>query len=69
MPVPSLYNDSDHWRERAQQMRLVAHGIADAKARSIMLRIAQDYEKLAERAELRTDGRTAPRKPSSRRSR
>lgn len=55
MSTPSLYNKPEHWRRRAQQMRFVAQAIADAKSRAIMLKIAEDYEKLAERAEIRTD--------------
>ena len=56
MSIPSLYNNSEHWRERAEQMRFVAQAIADAKSKASMLRIAEDYEKLAERAEIRTNG-------------
>jgi hypothetical protein len=59
MSTPSLYNNSEHWRGRAQQMRFVAQAIADAKSKAIMLRIAEDYEKLAERAEIRTNGGTS----------
>jgi hypothetical protein len=56
MSSPSLYNNPEHWRGRAQQLRFVAQEIADAKSKAIMLKIAEDYEKLAKRAELRTDG-------------
>jgi hypothetical protein len=51
MPTPSLYEDSNHWRERAKQMRIVANGVRDAQAKAIMLRIAADYENLAARAD------------------
>jgi len=43
MPINFLYENPDHWRERAKQMRTVAEGIEDRQARSIMLRIADDY--------------------------
>jgi hypothetical protein len=64
MPISSLYADPIHWRSRAHQMRLVAEGIEDPKAKAIMLRIAKDYDKLAERAEVCT-GSKVPRDGST----
>lgn len=49
-------NDPGHWRQRAEQLRHLAEDIEDAKAKAIMLRIADDYDNLAERALLRTKG-------------
>lgn len=41
---------ADHWRERAKEARRLADQMADEEARSTMLKIAADYEKLAMRA-------------------
>lgn len=59
MSAASHINDPGHWRGRAEDMRRLAADIKDAEAREAMLRVAAEYDKLAERALLRTDG-TAP---------
>ena len=61
--MPSSHiNDPDHWRARAKEARALAAQIADLEAKATMLKIADDYENLAKRAEDRTAGRS-PQKP------
>jgi hypothetical protein len=43
-------NDPEYWRSRAAEARAVAVQMTDAHTKAIMLSIAQDYEKLAQRA-------------------
>ena len=45
----SFINDPKHRRERAEQMRTIAEETHDPLAKETMLRIAQDYEHLAQR--------------------
>jgi hypothetical protein len=54
------YNDSKHWRERAAEMRALSDAMKDIEAASIMRRLADDYDKLAERADVRNNGGVPP---------
>jgi hypothetical protein len=56
MPSAHFINDSEHWRKRAEEMRTLADDMRDLVARATMLRIADDYEKLALRADQRASG-------------
>jgi hypothetical protein len=52
-----LLNDPKHWRERAKAMRMLSTEMADPVSSSLMLKIADDYEVLAQRAEDRIAGK------------
>jgi len=54
-------NDVKHWRKRAAQMRALADWMKDAETQRMMLKLANDYDKLADRAESR-----APKPPEQR---
>jgi hypothetical protein len=44
-------NDAKHWRDRATEIRVLSDEIKDPQAQRIMLKLANDYDKLANRAE------------------
>ena len=49
MPSRKLVSDPEHWRFRAEEARTVADQMTHEEARTIMRRIALDYDrKLAE---------------------
>jgi hypothetical protein len=50
-----LLNDAQHWRDRAEEARVIASSMHDETARRQMFAIAEGYQRLAERAEERTN--------------
>jgi hypothetical protein len=55
-----LLGNVEYWKTRAKEARVIAQRIPHAESRETMLRIANDYERMAELAEerLRTSGDT-----------
>jgi hypothetical protein len=56
----SHVNDSKHWHDRAAEMRALSDMMKDPETVSIMLRLADDYDRLAERADVRSNGGVPP---------
>lgn len=46
-------NDSKHWHDRAAEMRALSDEMGDARAKVLLIDLANDYDKLAARAEER----------------
>jgi hypothetical protein len=51
MPSRKFVWDPEHWRFRAEEARTVADQMTHEDARTIMRRIANDYDRLAKVAE------------------
>lgn len=47
-PDPDKISDPTHWRERAEQAFAMADAMGDAEAREAMLKVAEQYERLAQ---------------------
>ena len=50
MTLQGIY-DSKHWRDRAAEMRVLSCEMNDFEAQTLMRKLANDYDKLADRAE------------------
>jgi hypothetical protein len=55
-PPGSILDNPEHWHQRAEEARRVAEQLSDPLATKMMLRVAQDYEQLAEHALRRATG-------------
>jgi hypothetical protein len=51
----SFLNDPNHWRQRAAVARHLAPKFDDEPSKEALLRIAKEYEFIAERAEHQAD--------------
>jgi hypothetical protein len=51
--MSGIFNDPQHWLERANEARRAADQLTDPEAKQTMLSIADDYARLAERARMR----------------
>ena len=54
MPIAPHLNDPEHWRQRAQESRVLAEQMSDETSKKMMLKIADDYDDLANRAAIRS---------------
>jgi len=53
-------NDPEHWRSRAAEMRALADTMKEPDTVAVMNRLADDYDKLADRAKRRSNGGIPP---------
>ena len=54
--MPTAFGTPQHWEQRAREAREMAKGISDPEAKRAMLEIADNYDKLAKRAEAKEAG-------------
>lgn len=46
-PDPDKIGDPKHWQERAEQAYAMANAMSDREAREAMLKVAEQYERMA----------------------
>ena len=51
--MPLLLNNPSHWQLRAQEARLTASYLDDPEAKAAMLKIADEYDRLAAHSAVR----------------
>ena len=53
LPVPTFFiDDADYWRKRAEEARTIAERMTDGHTKSLILGVAESYEKIAKWAAL-----------------
>ncbi len=52
-PLDYIYDDPEHWKDRADEVRATAGYVRDQETKQVLLRIAEQYDKLARIAEER----------------
>ena len=45
--VTFFIDDPEYWRKRAEEARTIAERMIDARTKSLMLSVAENYEKIA----------------------
>jgi hypothetical protein len=61
MTTDSFIYDPAHWRTRADEARILAKELDDLESRDAMLRMAEDYERLAKWVEDRAQRGRLPK--------
>ena len=51
--MSGLFDNVEYWRGRAEETRTIAESMKDEASKNIMLGIARDYDRMADRAEER----------------
>jgi hypothetical protein len=59
--MPGLLNNPTHWQLRAEETRLLASQLVDPEAKATILKIADEYDRLARRALARMQEASAPK--------
>jgi hypothetical protein len=59
--MPSLLNNPAHWQLRAEETRLLAAELLDPESKATILKIAEEYERLARRALTRMQEERVPK--------
>jgi hypothetical protein len=49
--MPRAIDDTQRWRDRAEEMRTLSYAMRSPENIEIMLRLAEDYDTMADRAE------------------
>ena len=55
MPIPPHFDDPKHWRQRAEEVRVLAEQMNSERTRKMMLKIADDYDGFGVRAAIRSE--------------
>lgn len=59
--MPALFNNPAHWQHRADETRLLAGHRIDLVAKATILKIADEYDRLASRALARMQEEAVPK--------